>query len=480
MRPKKKATPKQKEVRVKFALAAYKNIPLDVEERIYEELPDMIGSVETAEEIIADIVDMFHLERYKVAQHPFVELEQSIGTDNFIEVMLDLVRAVAQDNINSEVSEYIHDMGYKTPGTFISAIKRMSYMLPEKQFEDALRGTRFEIKTEVSEELTREEQEERCMLTQIAKGLTVTDVAKICMVSRDEVNRYIGYLRTKSDRDIRRAAGKQLIEKYKEPRTVMEGLLGEREKEEDIYTKLDALLRDTLAGYGLLPERVHVEADNWKPDLETIAAEVAAGRRTQEDAERFLVDQLEILRPIEEVPKISIPRKPRVIKPKPPVEVVDRGVGKYTVDEGIPILDLPSIEDRRKAARFMLKHYWSEIVTYGLPEFYSNHPEFGVAYTTKDLIRLFTQVAYEKMHLRRPKNIRDLPLTEWIITDSPLAKETIALIFGVGIHHDAFQNWFANDLYPSHIEKPARKIKPDITAAEFTGIFKTKISELSL
>jgi hypothetical protein len=126
--------------------------------------------------------------------------------------------------------------------------------------------------------------------------------------------------------------------------------------------------------------------------------------------------------------------------------------------------------------RKILKRYWAEIVTNGLPDFFQNHPEYLVTYLTRSMIREFTKVAYAMMQLK----FKGKHLYEWVISEAPAAKATLMSILTAGIHNDVFQKGFIEHHYPAHIEKEARKINPAITAAEFMKIFKEEIPKIIL
>jgi hypothetical protein len=129
-----------------------------------------------------------------------------------------------------------------------------------------------------------------------------------------------------------------------------------------------------------------------------------------------------------------------------------------------------------QAIRKILKRYWAEIVTNGLPDFFQNHPKYLVTRVTQGMIREFTKVAYAMMQLR----FDGKHLYIWAISQAPAAKATIGLMFATGMHSDSFQNWFINDQYPPHIREEARKIKPTITGAEFMKLFKEEIPKIIL
>ena len=129
-----------------------------------------------------------------------------------------------------------------------------------------------------------------------------------------------------------------------------------------------------------------------------------------------------------------------------------------------------------QAIRKILKRYWAEIVTNGLRDFFQNHPEYLVTNVTRGMIREFTKVAYAMMQLK----FKGKHLYEWVISEAPLAKDTIEFMFMEGVHGSGFQDWFINDHYPAHIRKEARKIKPTITGAEFMNIFKEEIPKIIL
>ncbi|MGB7532204.1 MAG: hypothetical protein WA977_04390 [Halobacteriota archaeon] len=129
-----------------------------------------------------------------------------------------------------------------------------------------------------------------------------------------------------------------------------------------------------------------------------------------------------------------------------------------------------------QAIRKILKRYWAEIVTNGLRDFFQNHPKYLVTNVTRGMIREFTKVAYAMMQLK----FKGKHLYEWVISEAPLAKDTIEFMFMEGVHGSGFQDWFINDHYPAHIRKEVRRIKPTITGAEFMKIFKEEIPKIIL
>ena len=422
-----KATLKQKEARVKFALAAYKNIPFEVEERMYEELPDMLGSIETTEEIIADIVSMFHLERYKVPEHPFIELEKSIGTEKFTEVMLSLLRAVAQGE-NSEVSDYIHDMGYKTPGTFINAIKRMSYLLPEKDFEDALKGTRFEIKPKkVKPEIP------------LVEPPIYEAPPKVPPKYRREEIKVTALERTRYEEERRR--------EHEAERTREE----EAKRIEEIMTVFNTMFKGIVMGYGWnrgwSRDKIKEVILAWEPALLEKAKEFVAGKIPLEEVERWMKE---------------------IVLEAPP---------KRAEEEEIPFY-YQEPETRVRTARKILKTHWREIVSYGLPAFFEKHTEYEIRYTSRGLSDEFAHMALEMLSrkLRGTKH-----LSEWLLTiEAPGAKRMIELMFGAGLHSDSFQKWFIESHYVGDIEAAAQKAKLGITAREFMNVFIETTQKISL
>lgn len=421
-----KATLKQKEARVRFALAAYKNIPFEVEERMYEELPDMLGSVETTEEIIADIVSMFHLERYKVPEHPFVELEKSIGTEKFTEVMLSLLRAVAQGE-NSEVSDYIHDMGYKTPGTFINAIKRMSYLLPEGDFEDALKGTRYEIKP-------KKVKPEVPLVEPIYEA-----PPKVPPKYRREEIKVTALERTRYEEERRR--------EHEAERTREE----EAKRIEEIMTVFNTMFKGIVMGYGWnrgwSRDKIKDVIHAWEPALIEKAKEFVEGKIPLEEIERWM----------KEIVLEAPPKRPE--------------------EEEIPFY-YQEPETRIRTARRILKTHWAEIVSFGLPAFFGKHAEYEIGYPTRGMVDDFAHMAFEMLSrkLRGTKH-----LSEWLLTErAPAAKVMIEYIFDTGLHDIAFQKWFIESHYPGDIEVAAQKAKPSITPTEFMNLFIETTQKISL
>lgn len=131
-----------------------------------------------------------------------------------------------------------------------------------------------------------------------------------------------------------------------------------------------------------------------------------------------------------------------------------------------------------QAIKKILKQYWAEIVTYGVPAFFEKHPEFLIIYASRGLIDELAHMAYKMLsiQLRNTKH-----LSEWLLTiEAPAAKGMIEFMFQVGIHDSAFQNWFIESHYPGDIEEAARKINPAITAAEFMKIFKEEMPKIIL
>ena len=245
---------------------------------------------------------------------------------------------------------------------------------------------------------------------------------------------------------------------------------------ERIYRKLDALLQETLRGYKLTEEAIHGEAEAWKYDLEEIAKEVAEGRRTQEDAERWLKEQLKLWKEPVEVVKPPYFKPVKVFEPTEPVSLMEvpEPLREFTVPEGILITDITYKEERRRATRLFLTHCWGEIVTYGLSKFFKLHPEFGVLYCTRELEKQFVQVAYEMMQ----RKYKGKHLYEWVISEAPAAKATLMGVIGTGIHDDTFQKGFIKHHYPAHIEEAAKMLKPTITATEFMNIFKEEVPKI--
>lgn len=422
----KKATLKQKEARVKFALAAYKNIPFGVEERMYEALPDMLGSVETAEEIIADIVSMFHLERYKVPEHPFIELEKSIGASNFTELMLSLVKAVAQEE-NSEVSDYIHDMGYKTPGMFVSAMKRMSYLLPEKEFEDALKGTRFEVKP-------KKVKLEKPLVEEIP-GVP----PKVPPKYRREIVAMTALERSQYEEERRREreAGRTREEEAK--------------RIEEIMGVFNTMFKGIVMGYGWnrgweldkIKEVIHA----WEPTLKEKAKEFVAGKIPLEEVERWMKE---------------------VVLEAPPKRAEEEEISFYYQEP----------ETRVRTARKILKIHWTEIVSYGLPAFFEKHAEYEVGYTPRGLVDEFAHMAFEMLS-RKFRGTKHL--SEWLLTsEAPAAKRMTELMFQTGLHDSTFQKWFVESHYTGDIQVAAQKVKPSITPTEFLNVFIERVVKIEL
>ena len=407
-----KETLKEKARFVGQRLSCDFDIPIEREEAIYELLPDLITEAETSYEILDEVIDMFKLETFRKLKTPMEEAERAWGED-FEKHVEEIVYKAARDDPDATAG--LKYLGYDTPSRFFGVIRRHHYEYPisEDKLDELTKGTRYEAKPE------------KVVKPEIPLVEEIPEVPKIS-------------------------------------------------PEQEIYTKLDVLLRETLQGYKLAKEEIHDEAELWKRDLEHLAKEVVEGRRTQEDAEHWLKKQLALLEPIEEYKPPFF--EPTRLEPTRGVVEVPRTLEAFTVPEGTPIMDIPYKEERKRIARMMLSYYWSEIVTYGLSSFFEAHPEFGVRHPTRELLNTFTEVAYEMAQLK----YEGKHLYEWVISQAPAAKATIGLMLMEGVHGDRFQDWFINEHYPNHIREEARRIKPTITARGFMDTFKDGVVDLSL